>query len=376
MITRRFSAAHRWINCPGSENLIRKLDIQETTSPHAEEGIKAHEDAARILQGKDPIHVTDPVEQQYLRQYADYVTLLLRDPAKLKIEQKVTLIKGLSGTLDAGVIDPPELDVFDLKWGKGVRVPVTENEQLLAYGCTYLETAELLHGEVFERVTLHIYQPRIQHYDSWCVTPQYMKQWKNEVLLPAFELSQKADAPLVPGAKQCQWCPAKGMGCPAVTAQNLELVSAEFDDLTLNVEPPAPETLPPARIGQILEHKKQIVNWLHSLETFVMDGLNAGTITEKEVGHKLVAGRSLRRWTDEDKAQAIAREKFRLMDVCTTKFKSPKAIEDLYKTEGVDMPEQLRELIVKPDGKPTLVSLDDKRQSLPQIVNEFDEVGE
>jgi len=40
------SAAHRWLNCPGSIRLT--ADIPETTSKYAEEGIAAHTRPTRL----------------------------------------------------------------------------------------------------------------------------------------------------------------------------------------------------------------------------------------------------------------------------------------------------------------------------------------
>ena len=82
-------------------------------------------------------------------------------------------------------------------------------------------------------------------------------------------------------------------------------------------------------------------------------------------GFKLVEGISRRKWTNEDDvANAIYANFPEASDdqIFDMKLKGISAIEKLFGKKKVD--EALKDVIIKPQGKPTLVSEDDKRPAL------------
>ena len=137
------SAAHRWMACPGSMTFVDPTQPETDGGPFAAEGTAAHTLAARALEmkrdcafwigeeiqvGERVFPVTDDMAM-HVQVYVDYV----RDRAAkghMLIEQWVDLTQHYGteagGTLDAGVAAGGELDVIDLKFGRGVKVFAAE----------------------------------------------------------------------------------------------------------------------------------------------------------------------------------------------------------------------------------------------------------
>ena len=100
-----------------------------------------------------------------------------------------------------------------------------------------------------------------------------------------------------------------------------------------------------------------IENWINSVKEFMLNQAVSGTEYE---GLKLVEGRSVRTWTDSDKvAEALADNLYSERDIYVKKVAGITAIEKLLGKKGFT--EILGELVVKPQGKPTLVPESDKR---------------
>jgi hypothetical protein len=179
------SAAHRWMRCPGSLSL--EIHCPDSSSEFADEGTAAHELAAmaltagndasaylgRIIKVKDSgreFEVTHDMAanvQVYLDNVRQY-----GDGHELMIEQRVEFsdVVGVPesfGTSDAVILtnDGEELQVHDLKYGRGVKVDADENEQLMLYALGALNEFGMV-GD-FKRVRMVIHQPRLSHLSEW-----------------------------------------------------------------------------------------------------------------------------------------------------------------------------------------------------------------
>lgn len=109
----------------------------------------------------------------------------------------------------------------------------------------------------------------------------------------------------------------------------------------------------------ILLRSDSIKKWLTALEEYALDQAVKGNI--EWPGMKVVEGRSNRKITDEAAAQKVLVNAGYKADEI---LKAPalKTITDLEKLMGKKVfAETLKDLIVKPQGKPTLVANSDKR---------------
>ena len=111
------------------------------------------------------------------------------------------------------------------------------------------------------------------------------------------------------------------------------------------------------QIAQIVLHAGAIKKWLTAVETYALNEANNGKEFE---GLKLVEGRSIRRYADEQAvAEAVTEaghdpyEKKLIGITAMTKLLGKKTFQEL-----------VGEHLVKPAGKPTLVPEDDPRPAL------------
>ena len=355
------SSAHRWLNCTGS--IKAEEGIPDTTSEFAAEGTDAHELAeiclkhkvtARNYIGRAPLtnkeRVIDQEMADYVQEYIDYVLAFGGDQ---EYEQHLTYeewIPGGFGTGDVVAVKDKTILSGDLKYGKGVPVDAEENPQGMLYALGALSERSAFMD--FDKVLIVIHQPRLNHVSEWETTPEHIYEFASQAKAQA-AIALTDDAPRIPGEKQCQWCKAKPT-CPALQAQTEHALMAEFEDLT--VKPPkAPEELTDQDLRFILNHKGMIETWLKSVEKHVMGKIESG---RGFPGFKMVEGRSNRKWADPAAAEKKLRRLLGARNAYSKKLLSAAQAEKALGKEGKG---KIQALIVKPQGKPVLVSDDDKR---------------
>ena len=91
------------------------------------------------LEGLDWKEMAETVYENYCRPvYEAYLGAKLQDPdAELLIEARLKLSEFIPegfGSSDAVIIHKDTLEVFDLKYGKGVKVEAEHNAQMMCYG--------------------------------------------------------------------------------------------------------------------------------------------------------------------------------------------------------------------------------------------------
>lgn len=327
------SAAHRWINCPGSIRLSEGMP-EQAASTFAAEGTAAHELAAHCLEKgfdadrflgsviditangpgamfgnrglTDPLtrfEVTDEMAEG-VQEYIDHVRSLFmsdgerREGVEVDIEHRFDLTHvhhDMFGTGDAVVYDPAgkHLHVVDLKYGRGIAVEAEHNVQLLTYGVGALKR---YHNREVERVTLTIVQPRAHHaagsIRSWTTSVDDLRMFALE-LKGAAKACEEADAPLAAGA-WCKFCPAAAV-CPEMRQKSLALAQAEFAD-SGSISVPEPETLSSEQLGSILREVNIIEDWCRRVMEHAHAEATAGRMPD---GFKLVDKRASRKWKDE-----------------------------------------------------------------------------
>lgn len=362
------SGSSRWLACPGSVNAEK--GIKDRASPSAHEGTCAHELAELVLinggscfdwVGKPLIenneHTVDQEMAEYVQQYVDYVKSFDGEHA---YEQRVDFSDWVPegfGTSDAIVLQGDTLHVIDLKYGKGVQVYAENNSQGMLYALgAYSDYAMICN---IKKVVIHIVQPRLDHIDEWETTLDGLLKW-GEWAGQRAEMCLDPDAPRVPGDSQCLFCKAKAT-CPALYEQTKKAVLSDFDEL----DSPSPGSLTDEQLKAALDCKKLIVSWLEAVEELVKERVEDGGFP----GYKLVAGRSLRKWGDDEKAAQVLSD---LLgdDAYSRKLISPAQAE---KALGKKRAGEVADLIVKPEGKPALVPESDKRPSITTSAKDFED---
>lgn len=352
------SGAHRWMACPGS--VAAESGLPDRTSSFAAEGTLAHEVVERALRlDLNCDAVCDRPEMAEAAQvYVDYVRAL---PGKHSfIETRVSFdewVPGGFGTADSIVIDDATqtLHITDLKFGKGVRIDAEHNPQAMLYALGAFDAFGFIYE--IKHIRIAIIQPRIDHISEWEISVTDLLKW-GEIARAAAEATTKANAPRVPGDKQCRFCKAKAT-CPALWKKTEQALLAEFDDL----DPKPVNKLSDNQLRQALEAKPLIEAWLSAVERLVMERIAAGNVFP---GFKIVEGRSLRQWKDDVGAtlEFLLGEK-----AYTKKIVSPAQAEKLL---GKTHRDKIEGLVVKPRGKPTLTGEGDPRPSITVSASDFD----
>ena len=378
------SGASRWINCTPSAKLEEAAGPRET-SVYAQEGTLAHELAELyirhdVLQTVDDQAFSDRFDEIMNNElfneemldtvpiYVDYCTAqyneaLADNPlAVMEIEQKLDLTEFVPesfGTADCVVINDSVIEVIDLKYGKGVPVYAEFNKQGMLYALGALRKYDTMYD--IEEVRITIVQPRINNISTWQISVEDLLKWAEDELKPAAEKAFAGEGELNSG-DWCKFCAVKNR-CRALYQKQIELAKYEFQE---------PMLLSDEEIADILEKAPKLVEWANSVQEYAQD--QAVNHNKVWPGFKLVEGTSRRKWLDEDK---VAEEIFNKFPEATEdqiydmKLKTITQIEKLFGKKIVD--EQLSEVIVKPQGKPTLVPDSDKRAALgiEDAINDF-----
>ena len=291
--------------------------------------------------------------------YTDYCAAQLAEAkttnqlACMDIEQKLDLTEYVPesyGTADCVIINDDLIEVIDLKYGKGVPVYADWNKQLMLYGLGALRKYDTMYD--ITEVRLTIIQPRINNISSWQISAEELRKWAEEELRPRAELAFEGKGELNAG-DWCIFCAVRNQ-CRKLYEQQLEVAKHEFAD---------PELLTDEEIADIVRRTPKLIEWANSIAEYA----HAKAITENKTwpGLKLVEGVSRRKWLDEDKASnAIFARCPELSEdeIFNMKLKSITSIEKLVGKKRFK--EILSDVVIKPQGKPTLVPLEDKRPAM------------
>lgn len=357
------SGAHRWLNCTPSARL--ESDEPESTSAAAEQGTAAHALAEHKLRralkqrSKRPVSawIDDEMEtltDDYVAFVQEHVSIAREacgDPQVL-IEQRLDfshIVPGGFGTGDCVIIAEPTLQIIDLKYGQGVLVEAERNPQLMLYALGALHTFGSLYD--IETVAVTIYQPRRANVDTWEISVAELEHWAETEVKPKAELAATGEGEFCPGS-WCQFCKIAPT-CRARAEANLALARLEF-------APPA--ELSDTEIADVLARIPQLKTWAADVEAYALSkAVNQGVVFE---GFKLVAGRSIRKYTSETDVAAAA-EAAGYRDIWDRKLITLTAMERLMGKPAFN--EVLGDLVTKPAGKPTLVPTSDKRPALDLV---------
>lgn len=331
-------------------------------SAAAEQGTAAHALAEhklrRALKQRSTRPTSDWIDDEMEQLTDDYVNFVLEQAAEARntcpdpqvlIEQRLDfshVVPGGFGTGDCVIIAEPKLQIIDLKYGQGVLVDAERNPQLMLYALGALRTFGDLYD--IETVAVTIYQPRRGNVDTWETSVADLEAWAETEVKPKAELAVAGGGEFCPGS-WCQFCRIAPT-CRARAEANLALAQHEF-------APPA--ELSDSEIADVLTRLPLLKSWASDVEAYALaQAVNQGKHWD---GFKLVAGRSVRKYTDEN-AVAEAAQAAGYADIYDKRLITLTAMEKLMGKKTFN--EVLGGLVVKPVGKPTLVPESDKRPAL------------
>lgn len=366
------SSSHRWLNCSPSARLEQEFEDRETEA--AAEGTAAHAlceyKLRRALkrQSRKPISKYDCEEMDtHTDNYVQFVLETIAqarehcaDPI-INIEQRLDFscyVPHGFGTGDCIIIADKTLHIIDFKYGQGVLVEAEQNPQMMLYALGALRIYDTLYD--IEDVAMTIYQPRRENISTWTISVADLKTWAEEVLVPKAKLAFEGQGDYMPGP-WCTFCKA-AVKCRARAEEKLALARYEF------AQPPL---LTDAEIEEILGKLDDLTRWAEEIKAYAQDAaLNHG---KQWHGYKVVEGRSVRKYSDEN-AVIEAANAAGYHDIFR---KSLLPITEMEKLMGKqEFSEVLSGLIIKPAGKPTLVPITDKRPAMTKANIDFNEIQE
>lgn len=369
------SSAHRWMTCLAS--LAMELGRPNRSSKFADEGTAAHELGAMclvngvntsayagrmLLVGDTSYEVNDEMEYQ-VQKYVDAIRGYAKHHA-LWIEERIDFSRVVEypesfGTGDAVIVDTDaeELQIHDLKYGRGVEVSAEYNEQLMIYALGALEIFAMIYS--IKRVRLVIHQVRLRDEpEEWVMSIEKIRAFAKEV-------REKAKAAIyirnvieqthpnandvnpvyfAPNEDNCRFCRAAGV-CRAQDKLVEEIVNDKDRSLS-----------------DKLNYVEFVENWAKAVKA---EGLNDLLSQKKVPGWMLVEGRrGDRKFSDEDKAERILSAALTPDEVFERKLIGVSKAEKLLKKNAPETWARLSLLITQSEGRPSIAREKEGRVAL------------
>ena len=363
------SSAHRWMNCPPSAQLC--ANREDKGSEYAQEGTDAHslcEYKLKSLLGMKAANTTanlsfyDEEMEMCANEYVAYISEIVervkttcKDPVVL-VEQRLDFSKYVPegfGTGDCAIVADGTLYVVDFKYGRGVEVSALENPQMMCYALGALELFDGIYD--ITSVCMTIFQPRRENISVFTMSTTDLYQWAEETLAPIAKLAYRGEGEFKAG-EHCRFCKVKAT-CRKRAEYNLQLAKYDFE---------MPATLEDAEIAAILAKADELSAWAADVKEYALQQALSGVEYD---GWKVVEGRANRKYTNEDAAaDAVTAAGY---DPYEKKVLGITAMEKLLgKKKFADI---LGSLVEKPQGKPVLVPLTDKRPPMNTAAEDFKE---
>jgi hypothetical protein len=308
-----------------------------------------------------------------MKSAADYIHRFVAPGDQLLVDQKVPLFyyPAQRGTLDAAVVGSQRGVFYDLKYGRGVSVYAENNKQLATYAESQIRVLEQIEDWPDKTpLLLVIDQPRDRNdstrFRSWYLTRGQLRRFcESEIQPGADTIIAGKETQFSPGAP-CKFCRAVGI-CKAYATQGLSVISDEPVDRVISqdrmLQLTSPDALTREQRQKILAAKDTLRAWLQAIEDQEMHDLLHG---QPALQYKIVEGKSNRIWSDPGTAISIITKyvsRDLVLPIIPPELVSPAQTEKLIR--GIEMSEEDKNrfygCISKPQGKPTLAPVDDKR---------------
>ena len=369
------SSSHRWLMCPPSVKLSEQFE--DKPSVYAEEGTFLHELSEMKLHRYLGDMTPEAIEAQYAEhrdndfysdeaesvtdEYVDFcietieaVRASCPDPLIL-VEHRLDFseyVPGGFGTGDLVIVADGVLEVIDFKGGRGVRVEADHNSQLMLYGLGALLEFEALYD--IRSVRMSIVQPRLNNISTFETTADDLVLWAERDVKPKAQLAAKGEGEFCAG-EWCRFCKARHT-CRKRSEYHMRLAERDFKQ---------PDLLTDAEILDILPVAESLNSWVQDLISYATQQAVGGKAWP---GYKLVAGRSVRRYTSEAEVIKAATEAG-YTDIYKTTLLG---VGDLEKRMGrKKFSEVLGKYVIKPVGAPQLVPESDPRKPYSDAASDF-----
>ena len=375
------SGASRWLACTPSARFEEQFP--DSSGEAAQEGTLAHDLGENLLRyhfgqitkrklnpelkriEADPMY--NASMQDYIDGYVAFVAERFAEAQKvtkdavIAIESKLDLTDYVPegfGTGDTVIIADGTLEIIDLKYGKGVLVNADNNNQMKLYALGALREFDFMYE--IDTVRMTIYQPRLDNVSSFEMKVKELRDWAAYELIPKAKMAFAGEGDFVTG-EHCRFCRARNR-CKALADENMKLAKYEFAEIP---------QLTNEEIADILSRAKAFKSWISSIEDYALQqAIDNGV---EWPGFKLVEGRSVRTYLDQDKvAQRLLENGWDENVIYTRSLLGITAMEKTLSKKG--FAELLDGLVIKPPGKPTLVPESDKRpawNSTESAINDF-----
>lgn len=379
------SSAHRWLICPPIARLEEQF--KDRGSSFAEEGTAAHELAELALAKRFKLMATRSVNtklkkfrsensyydqsmEDYVEAYCDLVEERVNhyQDAVVELEQKVDFTKWVPegfGTSDVVVLADNTIEIIDLKYGKGVPVDAYLNPQLMLYALGAVDKYDIIYE--FETVRMTIVQPRLDNVSTFEIDKEELLYWADNYVAPRAAQAWEGTG---------EWTITDDVVKFSKVRAQLRLRAERNFSLVDKYELKESPLLTNEEIAEILDRAPEIKKWLDHVEQYALN--KALTEGEEFPGWKVVAGRSNRKISDEESLLFLL-EAEGFDDDEILKPRALQAIGQLEKVVGKKrFAELASDFIVKPEGKPVLVTEKDKRpalNSMENALNDFEGVG-
>lgn len=393
------SKRHRWSVCPGSVREERAYP-EQPGGPAAVDGTHTHTLLEHCIKAgvADPTpmvgikmsdhegeFVVDADRAARVKVAIDYVQQRIAPTmgmAKVIAEQRVdpsflTSRNDLSGTVDIQIHDELNrvLEIIDYKDGMNDAwdSAILQMEQYAVGALSALRVAKP-YRYPYNTVRLTVIQPKLALKGGEAVRSkdytidEVVDVVARDIVVQA-AATDRPDAPLVPGEKQCRYCAHRG-ACSALANKALEVVDRV--DIVSSAASKDPTTMPDEQIVQIMEAAPLMRQLLEAVEAEAERRLKAGVSLP---GLKMVNGRGTRSWklSDDEMAEKLVKLGIPKGAIYETKLVSPAKAEKLTwkKRDGSDVQltkRQLetmeREYVVKTMGKPVVALAADSRAAV------------
>jgi hypothetical protein len=259
-------------------------------------------------------------------------------------------VPGGFGTGDAVIVSDDEVVIIDLKYGQGVRVDAENNPQLRLYALGALNEYGFLYD--IQKITTTIFQPRLDHISTERMSIAHLMHWGEDIKPVALLADQGRGECCAGGHCDSGFCKARPI-CRAYAEEKSRIAAMEFKQ---------PAQLSADEIAEVIELSDKLATWAKLVKDYALDqAVNYGV---RYPGFKIVEGRSNRKYSapDEKIAEVLTEAGYNENDIYKKELLSISKMETLLSKKKFN--EILGGYIVKPQGKPTLVPMEDKRPEL------------
>ena len=224
----------------------------------------------------------------------------------------------------------------------------------MLYGLGALLEFEALYD--IRSVRMTIVQPRLNNISTFETTAEELVLWAERDVQPKAMLAAKGEGEFCAG-EWCRFCKAR-YTCRKRSEYHMRLAERDFK---------APNLLTDEEILDILPVAESLDNWVADLVAYATQQAMDGKTWP---GYKLVAGRSVRRYTSEAEVIRAATEAG-FTDIYKTTLLG---VGDLEKRMGrKKFSEVLGKYVVKPMGAPQLVPESDPRKPYAGAAGDFND---